>query len=382
MLVIKLKSNKDRKQESFSEFQRKIAIRFFSGAAVAILVVVFIYIFIWKERLGDLIVMSLEFFTGMNHEEAFMIYHQQIRGYKEVFFVVSVILIFFVLMLLLFSWLAKYFKEVNSGIDALLKEDEKHIHLSKEMYPFEYKLNSVKRTLEKQKQDTAKAEERKDELVMYLAHDIRTPLTSVIGYLSLLDENKNMTEKERRVNVQVALDKAYRLEKMIHEFFEITKYHSKQIKLNCDFIDLYYMLVQLCDEFHPILALHNHSVILEFDQSITIFADSNKLARVFSNILRNAASYSYLDTDIVVQANKTLGFVEITIQNKGPNIPDEKLDSLFDKFYRLDKARMSDSGGTGLGLAIVKEIILLHGGSIEATSVNDTITFKIKLPTD
>src|SRR5699024_10705445 len=104
-------------------------------------------------------------------------------------------------------------------------------------------------SLRKQREAAALAEQRKDELVMYLAHDIRTPLTSVIGYLSLLEEAPDMPAAEKSKNIHIALDKAYRLNKMVNEFFEITRYHSKQIKLNKQPIDLYYMLVQLRDEF-------------------------------------------------------------------------------------------------------------------------------------
>lgn len=124
--------------------------------------------------------------------------------------------------------MTEYFKEINQGIDALLSENVRKIHLSAEMRPFERKLNAVKQTLEKQ--ETALAEQRKDELVMYLAHDIRTPLTSVIGYLSLLEEEPDMPVEQRAKNVHISLDKAYRLEEMINEFFEITRYNSKQIK--------------------------------------------------------------------------------------------------------------------------------------------------------
>lgn len=148
-----------------------------------------------------------------------------------------------------------------------MAEDEKKISLSPEMLPFEWKLNTVKQNLQQQKEATALAEQRKDELVMYLAHDIRTPLTSVIGYLSLLEEEPDMTTEEKEKNVHIALDKAYRLEKMVNEFFEITRYHSKQIKLEKQPVDLYYMLMQLRDEFLPSFSLHNNTVSLDLDEN-------------------------------------------------------------------------------------------------------------------
>ena len=284
------------------------------------------------------------------------------------------------MLLLLFRWLTKYFREINLGIDNLLAEDEKKIRLSPEMLPFEYKLNTVKQKLKEQKEATALAEQRKDELVMYLAHDIRTPLTSVIGYLSLLEEEPNKADQEQAKNIHIALDKAYRLDKMVNEFFEITRYHSKQIKLKKQSVDLYYMLIQLRDEFLPSFSLRNNTVSLDFDENTTIYADPEKIARVFGNILKNAVEYSYPHTKITVSAIQAENHIVITFQNKGKTIPAEKLSSIFDKFYRLDEARISDTGGTGLGLAIAKEIILLHGGTIEAHSENETVTFTVKLP--
>ena len=368
------------KQDDFSIFQRKIAIRFFSSALLSVAIVIALYFFIWKERFGDWIVSILELVGKMEHEEAFLIYHYNFRGYKEIFFVVAIVAIFLILLLLLFRWLTKYFREINLGIDNLLAEDEKKIRLSPEMLPFEYKLNTVKQKLKEQKEATALAEQRKDELVMYLAHDIRTPLTSVIGYLSLLEEEPNKADQEQAKNIHIALDKAYRLDKMVNEFFEITRYHSKQIKLKKQSVDLYYMLIQLRDEFLPSFSLRNNTVSLDFDENTTIYADPEKIARVFGNILKNAVEYSYPHTKITVSAIQAENHIVITFQNKGKTIPAEKLSSIFDKFYRLDEARISDTGGTGLGLAIAKEIILLHGGTIEAHSENETVTFTVKLP--
>ena len=361
-------------------FQRKIALRFFGSAFLSVLIVVAIYLFLWKGRVGDFIVSLLEFFPQMEHEEAFFFYHNNFRGYKEIFFTVAIITIFLLLLLFLFRWITRYFKEINGGIDSLLEDNESKICLSQEMLPFECKLNTVKHNLRQQKEATALAERRKDELVMYLAHDIRTPLTSVIGYLSLLEEEPYMAASDRAKNVHIALEKAYRLDKMVNEFFEITRYHSRQIKLSKQTIDLYYMLVQLRDELLPTFTVQNHSIELDFDENTTIYADPEKLARVFSNILKNAVTYSDPHTKIIVSVEKTEQQIAVLFQNQGEPIPAGKLSSLFDKFYRLDEARISDTGGTGLGLAIAKEIVLLHGGRIEATSENKTITFSVVLP--
>ncbi len=248
------------------------------------------------------------------------------------------------------------------------------------MLPFERKLNAVKQELEEQKAERAMAEQRKDELVMYLAHDIRTPLTSVIGYLNLLEEDPDMPAAQRAKHVHITLEKANRLEEMINEFFEITRLNTGQIRLSRERIDLYYMLVQLCDEVTPVLEAHGNFVALEVDEDLAVRADPDKIARVFANILKNAAAYSYPHTGIRIFAEKTDTDILLSFQNQGKTIPPEKLPLLFDKFYRLDTARMSDTGGTGLGLAIAKEILSLHGGEIRAMSGKDTVTFVVRLP--
>lgn len=371
---------KNHKKEEYAAFQGKIMGRFCLTISVSVFVVISLYLLLWKQRFGDWIVRLLRHILKIKYEEAFYIYHSYFRGYKEIFFAVAIIFVFVFLLWRLFRWMTRYFKEIDQGIDALLGEDGGQIYLSPEMLPFERKLNAVKKELENQKAERVNAERRKDELVMYLAHDIRTPLTSVIGYLNLLEEDPDMPLAQRAKNVHITLEKANRLEEMINEFFEITRLNTGQIRLSGERIDLYYMLVQLCDEISPILDSHGNSVVLKMEEDLVICADSDKMARVFSNIMRNAAAYSYPKTEIMISAEKTDTDIILFFKNKGKTIPPEKLSLLFDKFYRLDSSRVSDTGGTGLGLAISKEIISLHGGDIWAMSENETVTFGVRLP--
>lgn len=367
-------------KEEYAVFQKKIMRRFCFGIFISVFIVMLLYLFLWKQRFGDWTVSLLEYFMKIEHEQAFYIYHSYFRGYKEVFFVMAIVIVFVFLLWYLFRWMTRYFQEINRGIDVLLLEDAESVHLSSEMLPFERKLNEVKQELEKQKAEKEKAVRRKDELVMYLAHDIRTPLTSVIGYLNLLEEDSDMPAKQRAKHVHIALEKANRLEEMINEFFEMTRLNSGQIRLSKERINLYYMLVQLCDEMSPVLAVHGNTVALHLDEDMDICADPDKIARVFGNILKNAAAYSYPGSEIVITAEEADTHMTISFQNKGENIPEEKLSLLFHKFYRMDASRVSDTGGTGLGLAIAKEIVSLHDGEIRAASENETITFTLRLP--
>ena len=201
-----------------------------------------------------------------------------------------------------------------------------------------------------------------------------------MGYLSLLDEAADMPKQQRIKYVNIALDKAMRLENLINEFFEITRYNLKQIEIEKERIDLYYMFLQMTDEFYPLLQTHGNSIDLDVRENISIYGDAEKLARVFNNVLKNAIAYSYAGSEIKIWTQKTGTDVNIYFQNRGMTIPAKKLDAIFDKFFRLDKARSTDTGGAGLGLAIAKEIVDLHGGTIKADSRDDVTTFCISIP--
>ena len=354
--------------------------RFCASAFVSTAIVIMLYLFLWKQRMGEWIVRLIELWMDIGHEEAFYVYNDYFRGIKEVFFAAAMVLIFLLLLVFLFRWLTRYFREINQGIDCLLSDREEQIRLSPEMRPFEVKLNTVQSILIQREQAARAAEQRKNELVMYLAHDIRTPLTSIIGYLRLLEQIPNLPDEEKGKYIHISLEKTYRLEKMINEFFEITCYNTQQITIASKAIDLYYLLAQVIDEHLPLFTEHGNYVTFHAAESLEVCGDPERLARVFHNLLKNAASYSSKGTEITVNAEETPEHIVVTVSNHGKTIPDDKLETLFEKFYRLDESRTSNTGGTGVGLAIAKEIVLLHGGTISADSKNGLTTFTVKLP--
>ena len=241
-------------------------------------------------------------------------------------------------------------------------------------------MERVKNTMQRHEQILKEESRRKGDLLTYLAHDLKTPLTSVMGYLSLLREAPDMPEEQKERYVGIAFDKACRLESLLNEFFEITRYNLQEIPLEKETIDLYYMLVQMMDEFYPILSAHGNTAILHADENLRLYGDPEKLARVFNNILKNAVAYSYPDTAIEITARETDEAVEISFANKGKTIPKQKLESIFEKFFRLDEARGSNTGGAGLGLAIAKEIVEQHGGCLRAESKEELTVFCVSLP--
>ena len=237
-----------------------------------------------------------------------------------------------------------------------------------------------KSKLQRREQALQQETARKNDLITYLAHDLKTPLTSVIGYLSLLDEVPDMPQPQREKYTHIALGKAQRLEGLINEFFDITRYNLQQLILEKEPVDVSYLLVQLTDEFYPLLQAHGNTLELDVPQELTVEGDAGKLARVFNNLLKNAIAYSTPETPIRLWAEQADGQARFFVENQGKTIPLHRLDDLFEKFFRLDESRSTATGGAGLGLAIAKEIVTLHGGSISAHSEQGVTTFAVELP--
>ncbi len=249
-----------------------------------------------------------------------------------------------------------------------------------ELKDFSQKLKNFKFELKENERARTLAEQQKNDLIVYLAHDLKTPLTSVIGYLSLLEETGDLPIEQRAKYTGIALVKAYRLEQLINEFFDITRLNLQTIEAQKSRVNLTILLLQILNEFFPMFEEKELNIVQEIEPEIVLFADADKLARVFDNLFRNAVSYSHNGTDIICSAGKTKNQAVIRIKNKGDDIPKEKLEHIFDKFYRVDNSRRTTTGGSGLGLAIAKQIIELHNGSITAACSDGITEFEVILP--
>lgn len=290
------------------------------------------------------------------------------------------LILFAIILRFYLNEFSKYFKEINRGIDALIEENTGDIVLPSELTVTEKKINHIKHTLEQRKLATELAEQRKNDLVVYLAHDLKTPLTSVIGYLTLLRDESQISEELREKYLSISLEKAERLEDLINEFFEITRFNLSDITLEYSRVNLTRLLEQLTYEFKPMLLEKNLKCELEITSNVMLKCDVNKMQRVFDNLLRNAVNYSFDDGTIHIVATQNENNLSIKFTNCGNTIPQEKLERIFEQFYRLDTARSSRSGGAGLGLAIAKEIVELHNGTITAKSENEVIEFEVIIP--
>ena len=279
-----------------------------------------------------------------------------------------------------------YIVKLNSALNivgSLITEDDMaslYAQIPDELNDLSQKIKDFKYELKETERAKELSEQQKNDLIVYLAHDLKTPLTSVIGYLSLLEEASDLPVQQRSKYVGIALDKAYRLEQLINEFFDITRLNLHTIETYKSKVNITVLLLQCIDEFYPMLEEKKINIIHNIEPSLFINADADKLARVFDNLFRNAVSYSYSSTDLVCTAYKEFNQIVISIKNTGDDIPNEKLNRLFDKFYRVDSSRMTSTGGSGLGLAISKEIIELHNGTITVSCHNGITEFKVILP--
>ena len=341
---------------------------------------VFVLRMLTRGHLADAIVEWIARILSISENEADLIYFQMVTANMQFILALVIIIFVFLLFHMLLDTYKRYFDEVVTGIDKLM-EERAAISLSPELESVEHKLSDVKRTLAERADKAKRAEQQKNDLVVYLAHDIKTPLTSVIGYLSLLDETPDMPDEEKAKYIHTAWEKANRLRILVNEFFEITRSHSESLPLQKTKVDLYYMIAQISDELYPQLNACGKIIENHVDEDISVYGDSDKLARVFNNILKNAISYSEDNSVIKVSAIELSEWTVIQFENDG-EIPEDKLNVIFDKFCRLSNARLSETGGSGLGLAIAKNIILLHGGQIKAESSNGRTAFIVEIPSD
>ena len=224
------------------------------------------------------------------------------------------------------------------------------------------------------------SERTKNELITNIAHDLRTPLTSIIGYLELISKSKNLTEETRINYTEVAYTKAKKLQKLIEDLFGFTKLNYGKIALNLSKVDLVKLLTQLMDEFYPSFSNNNLAYSLKSNlNSVIITADPNLLARLFENLIGNAIKYGADGKEINVKIAATASIVKVSVINYGKVIPEDEIGLIFEKFYRLEQSRSSKTGGTGLGLAIAKNIVELHGGTIEVKSDLEGTHFIVSL---
>ncbi len=279
----------------------------------------------------------------------------------------------------------EYYGLLLDSVEQVLSKREDPIALPPEMSETQAALNAIKMDNERSERAARAAEQRKNELVVYLAHDIKTPLTSIVGYLALLDESPDLPEKTRGRYVRITLEKAYRLGELLDEFFEITRYNLSSIPLERSRFDAALFCRQVIEELYPVAEARSLELAYEGPDELAVLADARRMSRVANNLLKNAVAYADAHTRVtlhtsVVPAQDGTPWWEVTVTDVGREVSPHHLEHIFERFYRADDARGAEEGGAGLGLAIAREIARAHGGDIYAASAQGTTSFTVWIP--
>lgn len=295
-------------------------------------------------------------------------------------------LFFFVLYFLLFTRkFSSYLTEIAAGIRRFAAGQQGAriaVRQSNELTQIAESFNAMAQELEEIENEERKNEGAKNDIITSIAHDLRTPLTSVVGYLELVAE-KDVDDDTRRHYISVAYRKAKRLQCLTDDLFNYIKYGSAELTLTAAPIDAVKMMEQLTEEAYPAIVDNNLELVMEKEiEGAIVEADGTLLARAFSNLLGNAIKYGKDGKRLFVRVEQDLArqVVNFHIINFGEVIPAKDLEHIFERFYRVDAARTEGQGGTGLGLAIAKNIIERHGGTISVKSDLNGTEFMVGLP--
>lgn len=301
-------------------------------------------------------------------------------------YVVFGIGIFTVTFLLLQEKSMRYIAKISSAMHSISEGDLNitvDIEGDDEFSIMAASLNKMVGDLKELMDKEREAERTKNELITNIAHDLRTPLTSINGYLELLSGDTKLDPEVQKKYIGIAYVKTKRLEKLIEDLFGFTKLNYGKMSMHVSRVDVIKLLSQLLEEFYPSFVDKNLSYELQSNvPAMVIAADGNLLARLFDNLINNAIKYGADGKRILVKVNGNEEQVTVSVVNYGYVIPADELPLIFNKFYRVEQSRSTDTGGTGLGLAIAKNIVDMHGGAIDVTSDLSGTVFSVKLKVD
>lgn len=311
---------------------------------------------------------------------------QSNNKFNLVIYVIAIFIGFlsFITYFLIFTKkMSTYLREISNGIDELstgnfdvripLRNDDEFTRIAQNLNRMAVEIKMI---IEEERT----TENKKNELITNVAHDLRTPLTSIIGYLDLVSR-KDLPADTKEKYIGIAYNKSIRLEKLIEDLFSYTKFEFGEVKFNKEEVDLVKMLYQLLDEFYP--SFKEYGLEYSFDSTVpsaVVDADGDYLARAFANLIGNAIKYGADGKSVILHLEVKDTEVIVTITNFGEVIPKKDLAHIFEKFYRVEYSRNEEHGGTGLGLAIARNIFEMHGGHVEARSGLDGTVFEVVLP--
>lgn len=290
-----------------------------------------------------------------------------------------------ILVIIAYYWnrVIKYISKIENETQKVVYDENALVNLPKDLKSIESSVNYVKEESLKNRNLVISEQQKRNELIASLAHDLKTPLTSIIGYLELILQRDDLSEENKVKYLNIIMNKSISLENLINELFELSKYNINEIDLKFEKIIIDDFLARIIQDFYPLLISENKKI--EFNNNnnnnqIFINGDVEKLTRMFNNLIKNAINYSLPNSTIIIGYSVNKNSITITIKNECKQLTEEELSRIFDRFYRCDTSRNSEKGGSGLGLTIAKDIIIMHKGNINVNQNNGTITFNITLP--
>lgn len=294
--------------------------------------------------------------------------------------------IFMAIFFLFVNRKIRYIRYMEKGLKKIAHEDlgsTIQIKSTDELSELAKSINFMSKELKRKYEEERETEKLKNELITNVSHDLRTPLTTIIGFLRIMKDKKYEDEKAHDELVNTTYEKAEQLKKLLDNLFEYTKLNNKEIDLHQIEINLKNMLIQFIDEMGPFAEEHQLVIKAQLPKGkVIILADPNQLLRVFENLMSNAMKYSVKPGQIDVSLVQENGYALISFGNRSEPVLPEELPRLFERLYKIEKARTGDCySSSGLGLAITKSIIELHEGEIWAEGKGDYITFHIRLKT-
>ena len=329
----------------------------------------------------------------LGREICFMVnpvWHPEDRYYKELSYIqrhafaigtIGLLIIMNVSLLLELMYVSTAIQKITHIVENIYNNNDEEVLLARDFHEIETGLRKVQKDKIRTENEANEANKRKNDMIMYMAHDLKTPLTSIIGYLSLVNDEKELPEDIKQKYTGIALRKALRLEDLINGFFEMTRFNFSRMVLEKTTVNMSMMLSQIVSEFGTMFKEKGLTCNLKLQENVMITCDTDKMERVYDNLFKNICNYSYPNTEIEVELERYADSgMKLRTVNRGKTIPPEMQAHIFEQFFRIDSSRNSESGGSGLGLAVTKEIVELHGGRISCESENEQIIFEVVIP--
>lgn len=310
--------------------------------------------------------------------------HDNIRRNRGDIGFLLMIVIFIIMVSFLTRLKLKYIKEICNGLNEMAIGNLKYRIKEKgrdELQLISANVNKMVGELEQKIKNERRIEKSKQDLITNAAHDLRTPLTNIIGYIEIIKERNYKDEGQLLKYIDILSKKAEGLRKLTNDLFMYTKLSSGSVKLNISKFSINELVKQLIDEYIDLFESNNLKLKDNLaDEEVIVDGDPNKLARLFDNLFTNAIKYSVKPSDVNLKLLKSNERVLISISNKCDSLEGEDINNLFERFYMADKARSENENSSGLGLAISKTIAELHRGNLTVDYKDKVITFILDIP--